>query len=205
MQSHLSESPGEVAWVKSLFPDCGCYGDVYDRFGLFGSNGPVVMAHCVYSGREERELIRKRGVFIAHCPQSNVNLSSGIAPAKSCLQDGLKVGLGSDIAGGFSLSGFRGISDAIQMSKMHWRLQDPDIKPLSFSEAFYLATKGGGAFFGKVGSFETDYEFDALVLDDAAWPSPSELEPESRLERLVYLGDDRCIRKKYVKGRKIVG
>ncbi|MCZ4064481.1 amidohydrolase family protein [Oxalobacter aliiformigenes] len=205
LQSHLSESLGEVAWVKSLFPDCGCYGDVYDRFGLFGSNGPVVMAHCVYSGREERELIRKKGVFIAHCPQSNVNLSSGIAPAKSCLQDGLKVGLGSDIAGGFSLSGFRGISDAIQMSKMHWRLQDPDIKPLSFSEAFYLATKGGGAFFGKVGSFETDYEFDALVLDDAAWPSPSELEPESRLERLVYLGDDRCIRKKYVKGRKIVG
>ena len=48
-------------------------------------------------------------------------------------------------------------------------------------------------------------EVDALVLDDAAWPSPSELEPESRLERLVYLGDDRCIRKKYVKGRKIVG
>lgn len=205
LQSHLSESPGEVAWVKSLFPDSRCYGDVYDRFGLFGSNGPVVMAHCVYSGWEERELIRERGVFIAHCPQSNVNLSSGIAPVKSFLQEGLKVGLGSDIAGGFSLSGFRSISDAIQMSKMHWRLQDPDVKPLSLPEAFYLATKGGGAFFGKVGSFETDYEFDVLVLDDAAWPSPSELKPESRLERLVYLGDDRCIRKKYIKGRKIVG
>lgn len=205
LQSHLSENPNEVAWVKSLFPDCGCYADVYDRFGLFGSNGPVVMAHCVYSCMEERELIRKRGVFIAHCPQSNVNLSSGIAPVKSWLQDGLKVGLGSDIAGGFSLSGFRGISDAIQMSKMHWRLLDPDIRPLSFSEAFYLATKGGGAFFGKVGSFETGYEFDALVLDDMAWPSLSELEPESRLERLTYLGDDRCIRKKYVRGRGIFG
>ena len=60
-------------------------------------------------------------------------------------------------------------------------------------------------FFGRVGSFEAGYEFDALVLDDALWPSLRPLAPEKRLERLVYLGDERCLRQKYVQGRKIFG
>ncbi len=203
LQSHLSESPAEVAWVKSLYPDSRCYGDVYDRFGLFGTHGPTVMAHAVYSTTEEVELIRKRGVFIAHCPQSNINLASGIAPAKAYLEEGIRIGLGSDVAGGFSLSGFRGIADAVQASKLHFRLLDQSRKPLSLSEAFYLATKGGGAFFGRVGSFEPGYAFDALVLDDGFWPSVEVPDPVDRLERLVYLGDDRCVRQKYVDGRTL--
>lgn len=205
VQSHLSENPGEVAWVKSLFPDSTCYGDVYDRFGLFGNAGPTVMAHCVYSTDAEMKLLRERGVFVAHCPQSNVNLSSGIAPVRKYLENGLSVGLGSDIAGGYSLSGLRAVADAVSVSRLYWRLVDEGCKPLALPEAFYLATKGGGAFFGKVGSFETGYEFDVLVLDDALWPSLRPLAPENRLERLVYLGDDRCIRQKYVRGRKIFG
>ena len=113
------------------------------------------------------------------------------------------MGLGSDISGGFSLSGFRAISDAIQMSKLFWRLQDADKKPLSLSDAFYLATKGGGAFFGKIGSFEQGYAFDALVLDDTFLASPARLDMVSRLERLVYLAGQDCIREKYVSGVKV--
>ena len=113
------------------------------------------------------------------------------------------MGLGSDISGGFSLSGFRAISDAIQMSKLFWRLRDTDKKPLSLSDAFYLATKGGGAFFGKVGSFEQGYAFDALVLDDTFLASPARLDMVSRLERLVYLAGQDCIREKYVSGVKV--
>ena len=203
LQSHLSENIAEGQWVQSLFPDSRFYGEVYDRFGIFGSHGPTVMAHCVYSCPDEVALMKERGVFIAHCPQSNVNLASGIAPAKSYLDGHQRMGLGSDISGGFSLSGFRAISDAIQMSKMYWRLLDTNRKPLSLSEAFYLATKGGGEFFGKVGSFETGYEFDALVLDDSCWPTPANPDVVSRLERLVYLADERCIQRKYVSGMKI--
>ena len=57
--------------------------------------------------------MKKRGVFIAHCPQSNTNLSSGIAPARRYLDEGLRIGLGTDIAGGHSLSMLRAIADAI--------------------------------------------------------------------------------------------
>ena len=206
VQSHLSENPGEVELVKSLMPDTAFYGDGYDRYGLFGGEARTVMAHCVYSTDAEVERIRKNGVWVAHCPNSNMNLSSGIAPIRKYLEMGLRVGLGSDVAGGQTESMFRAISDAIQVSKLYWRYLDSGARPLSFPESFYLATKGGGAFFGKVGSFEAGYEFDAVVLDDAGAPHPQPLTPAERLERAVYLGLDRDgIRAKYVKWKKTNG
>ena len=210
VQSHLSESKGEIDFVKFLRPDNPFYGDSYNDYDLFGKNDDIdtdvktVMAHCVWSTDEEVELMRKNGVFVAHCPASNMNLTSGIAPIRKYLDLGLNIGLGSDIAGGHSGSIFRAITDAIQVSKMYFRMVDEGYKPLVFSEAFYLATKGGGAFFGKVGSFEEGYEFDAVVLDDRVLPHPQGLNLAERMERAVYLGlDEKKIAAKYVAGEKI--
>lgn len=204
VQSHLSENQGEIAWVKELCPDAQGYGDAYDRFGLFGGDGcPTVMAHCVWSDEAERALMRERGVFIAHCPQSNTNLSSGAAPARVLLDEGQRIGLGSDVAGGAHLSILRAMADAIQVSKLHWRLTDPDAKPLTLPEAFWMATRGGGAFFGRVGAFEPGYEFDAVVLDDAALPCPFPLTPAERLARIVYLAEDRAVVHKYAAGTQL--
>ena len=211
VQSHLSESKGEIDFVKFLRPNNPFYGDVYDEYDLFGKNDDIntdvktVMAHCVWSTDEEVELMRKNGVFVAHCPASNMNLTSGIAPIRKYLDLGLNISLGSDVAGGHSESIFRAITDAIQVSKMYFRMVDEAYKPLVFSEAFYLATKGGGAFFGKVGSFEEGYEFDAIVMDDSVLVHPQELNLAERMERVVYLGlDEKNITAKYVAGRKIL-
>ena len=211
VQSHLSESKGEIEFVKFLRPEDPFYGDSYNDYDLFGKNDDIdtdvktVMAHCVWSTEEEVELMHKNGVFVAHCPASNMNLTSGIAPIRKYLDRGLNIGLGSDIAGGHSDSIFRAITDAIQVSKMYFRMVDESVKPLVFPEAFYLATKGGGAFFGNVGSFEEGYEFDAVVLDDSVLPHPQELTLAERMERAVYLGlDDRKILAKYAAGRKIL-
>jgi guanine deaminase len=74
-----------------------------------------------------------------------------------------------------------------------------------FPEAFYLATKGGGAFFGKVGSFEEGYEFDAVVMDDGVLAHPQALNLFERTERAVYLGlDEKSILAKFVAGRKLL-
>ena len=211
VQSHLSESKGEIDFVKFLRPDNPFYGHSYNEYDLFGKNDDIntdvktVMAHCVWSTDEEVELMHKNGVFVAHCPASNMNLTSGIAPIRKYLDIGLNIGLGSDIAGGHSDSIFRAITDAIQVSKMYFRMVDDAYKPLVFSEAFYLATKGGGAFFGKVGSFEEDYEFDAVIMDDAVLPHPQSLNLAERMERAVYLGlDDKNITAKFVAGKKIL-
>lgn len=203
MQSHLSENLGEIEWVKELCPDSKFYGDAYDQFELFGGECPTIMAHCVHSSEEEIALMKEKNVFVAHCPQSNTNIASGIAPIRIYLDKDMKVGLGSDVAGGAHLSIMRAMTDAIQCSKLRWRMYDQSLKPLNFEEAFYLATKGGGEFFGKVGSFEEGYEFDALVLDDENLPHPQELTLKERLERIVYLGDDRNVKSKYVAGRLV--
>ena len=204
MQSHLSENFGEIEWVKELCPGTHFYGEAYHQFQLFGGDCPTIMAHCVHSSEEELALMKKQGVYVAHCPQSNTNLSSGIAPARHYLEAGLHVGLGSDIAGGTSLSILRAMADAIQVSKLYWRLVDSSAKPLTLEEAFYLGTEGGGSFFGKVGSFREGYEFDAVILNSSTILTPLSLSPKDRLERLVYLSDDRNITGKYVSGRKIL-
>ena len=211
VQSHLSESKGEIEFVKFLRPENPFYGDSYNEYDLFGKNDDIntdvktVMAHCVWSTDEEVDMMCKNDVFVAHCPASNMNLTSGIAPIRKYLERGLHIGLGSDVAGGHSDSIFRAVTDAIQVSKMYFRMVDEACKPLVFSEAFYLATKGGGAFFGNVGSFEEGYEFDAVIMDDSILSHPQSLTLAERMERAVYLGlDEKNIQAKFVAGRKII-
>lgn len=205
IQSHLSENPGEVRLVHQLFPKAAFYGAGYDHFGLFGGSCKTIMAHCIYSGWDEIDLIQKNGVYVAHCPASNMNLASGIAPIRKYLELGIRVGLGSDVAGGESESIFRAISDAVQVSKLYWRLVDQRCQPLSFEEAFCLATVGGGEFFGKVGSFDAGYEFDAVVLDDDELCLKNDLTIQQRIQRDVYLqADQTCIVGKFARGRQII-
>lgn len=204
VQSHLSENYSEIAWVKELQPEAKFYGDAYDRFGLFGGSQPCIMAHCVHSSEEEIALMQKNGVFIAHSPLSNTNLGSGVAPITKYLEQGLRVSLASDIAGGDTENLFAVMAGAMRASKLRWRLLDQQVKQLSVDQAFYIATRGGGEFFGKVGAFEKGYEFDCVVLDDSALVHPQELSLRSRLERCFYLADDRQIAAKYVRGKKVL-
>jgi guanine deaminase len=258
LQSHLSENRREIEWVKELHPRSSCYGGVYESFGLFGQ-GPTVMAHCVHSGEEETALLASRGVWVAHCPQSNTNLSSGIAPVRRFLDRGLRVGLGSDVAGGVHSSIFRAMADAIGVSKLRRALLGNDEAPLTLEEAFWLGTAGGGSFFaaawagdagtaavrdgkaagngtaaltaaagnaavqagnaaaaadtgdtaadaagnGGPGSFEAGHDLDALIIDDAELAAPFDLSIRDRLERVVYLSENRHIIGKYVRGLRV--
>ena len=201
VQSHLSENKDEIAWVQSLEKDSTCYGDAYNLYGLFGQT-PTVMAHCVWTEGEELELMKQRGVMVAHCPTSNFNVASGMSPIRRFLNEGLQVGLGSDISGGHELIMFRMIVYAIQVSKMHYQ-QDHGQPFLTLSEAFWMATKSGGSFFGRVGSFEPGYEFDALVIDDSIL-NHDNYSLLHRLERYIYLGDDRQIEHRFCRGKEIV-
>lgn len=203
LQSHLSENLSEIDWVQELCPTSAFYGDAYDQFGLFGADCPTIMAHCVYSSDEEIRRMKENGAFVAHCPESNMNLASGIAPIRKYMQEGLKVGLGSDVAGGTKEDMFAAMMHAIQCSKLRWRVIDDTLAPLTASEVFYLATKGGGEFFGKVGSFEPGYEFDAVVLDDSRLKDVEPVSVADRIERFIYLEQEEDIRAKYVAGKEV--
>ncbi len=203
LQSHLSENQAEIALVRELCPKAESYTDAYYQLGMLRGK-PTVMAHCVWNDDREIERLKYSGAYVAHCPQSNTNIASGIAPVRKYLSRGLNMGLGSDVAGGAHTSIFRAMTDAIQVSKLRWRLVDQGDAQLTMAEAFYMATLGGGAFFGKVGSFEAGYEFDAVVIDDSALRSTRETGIHDRLDRAAYLSDDRHIAAKFARGHRII-
>lgn len=200
LQSHLSENKAEIAWVKELCPDTKNYGESYDRFGLLQHS---VMAHCVHTREDELELLKERECYICHCPQSNTNLQSGVAPVKHFLEKGAKLGLGTDVAGGANLSMFRAITDAIHVSKLRSCLLLEDAA-ITVEEAFFMASLSGGGFFGKVGSFLTGYEADFLVYERKR-ESIREESLLERLEMLLYTEKELFrMKAKFVSGRQIL-
>lgn len=200
VQSHLSENTGENAWVKELHPEIKDYASVYDTYGLFGQQ-KTVMAHCVHVSDDEIALMAKNQVYVAHSPHSNNNLSSGIAPVRQMLEAGVPVGLASDVSGSHEIAMPRILTVAAQVSKLKWLECGKKKASLNTQELFYLATKGGGSFFGKVGSFEPGYALDVLIIDDTSLEDVNERSLEERLQRYLYCGDDRNIHARYVQGK----
>ena len=148
-------------------------------------------------------MLKDGRVFIAHCPTSNENVIAGIAPAAHYLRGGYEIGLGSDVAGGHTLDLFAVLAAAVQVSKLRWRWVDASEKPLTLPEALYMATAGGGRFFGQVGLFEPGYAFDAVVIDDSANRNLRAFSPMERIERCAYLGSVK-VAAKFVDGRKVL-
>ncbi len=204
IQSHLSENQSEVAWVKELVPESTCYANAYEMFDTMGTPElPTIMAHCVYSDDKEMEILKSHGAYIAHCADSNMNLTSGIAPIKKFLDAGINIGLGKDDEEGSSMNMVKTKLNTLQASKMYYRLVDTSVKQLTFEEVFYLATEGGGKYFGKVGSFKEGYDFDAVVVDDSKMYSMRDMSIRERIERMVYNDADADVIEKFVKGKKV--
>lgn len=201
VQSHLSENKNEVAWVKELAPQAGSYADAYDRFGLFGDT-KTVMAHCVYCTPEEIALMAQKGVMAAHCPDSNSNLASGMANMRAFLNAGVRITLGSDLAGGCSVSILDAMAKAIRTSKQVFALGGG--APLTVAEALHLGTSAGGEFFDKQTGFCENAPLHAVVLDDAELVNTEKLSVSERLQRMVYLYEDRKIEAVYANGKKII-
>ena len=197
VQSHLSENRNEVAWVKELHPDLPSYTAVYDTFGLLRPE-KTIMAHAIYLSDEEKRLLRDKGVYLAHCAQSNANLTSGIMPLRRNLENGLTCTIASDVAAGHTPAMNKQIALTIEISKLYSLKHDRE-KALTIGEGLYLATKGPGRFYGQTGSFEKGYAFDALVIhmDDI---EGLERTPFEKLQQFIYDGDDRNIIARYVDG-----
>lgn len=201
VQSHLDENRTEIQMVKDRFPESSNYSDVYVQSDMFGNGVRTVMAHCIHTTEDEIQLLRDPDIFVAHCVHSNLDLASGVMPLRRYLDEGIQVGLGSDISGGHTLNMMDIMRTTIEASKYYFVKEG--MKPVSVSEVFYLATKGGGSFFGRVGSFEPGYVFDALVVDDDALPDMRGADITERVERFIYNGDDRQIKVRFCNGTEV--
>ena len=200
VQSHLSENTSEIEWVRSLHPDCAQYWETYDKYGLWKSD--TLMAHCVHSDEREREAIRTHGVTVVHCADSNTNICSGVAPIRTMLDEGIKVVLGSDIAGGAHLSMLNVIQMSIRASKIK-RIESGWTTPfLSVAEGYYLGTTAGAAYFGAKPGFRKGDKLHAVVIDDREYPDTGRLTLRERFDRAVYIAEPKDIVAVYADGKR---
>ncbi len=206
MQTHLSESPGEIAFVKQLFPDARDYVDVYDRFGLLG--GHSLFAHGVHLSERECARLSEAGASVIHCPTSNTFLGSGLMSMPHLRKAGrpVHIGVATDVGGGTSYSMLATLGEAYKVQMLG------GYKP-SAVELFAMATRGNAGrlrIAHETGAVEAGKYADLVVLDPCATPVlASRQEVSASLEDVLFslmiLGDDRAVSATYVRGRKVHG
>lgn len=201
VQSHMSENTREIAWVRELHPDCSQYWESYQKFGLW--NDRTLMAHCVWSDERERKAMKDAGVWVVHCPSSNENLASGYAPVRVMLNEGVRVVLGSDIAGGDHLSMFDNVAASIRASKARRVMDGWKTDFLTVAEAYYLGTSAAAELFHEKPGFAAGNPLHAIVLRDEDLPDVRELTARERFERCIYYRQKNAIQAVYSAGRKV--
>ncbi|MBR5020576.1 MAG: amidohydrolase family protein [Oscillospiraceae bacterium] len=201
IQSHLSENTGEIAWVKELHPDCQQYWETYAKYNMW--NDRTVMAHCVWSDERERKAIKDAGVWVCHCASSNEDLISGYAPIRVMLDEGVRVVLGSDIAGGDHISMFDNVTASIRASKARRIMTNWETDFLTVAEAYYLGTSAACEFFGEKPGFAAGNPLHAIVLRDNDLPDVRQRTTQERFERSMYRRQKDAIRAVYSAGRKV--
>ena len=100
IQTHISENETEVVKTLERFTEAKSYSEIYDIYGLLNEN--TILGHAVHLTKAEVELIKQRGAGVSHCPTSNFNLNSGIAPIGYFLDRGVKVRLLSSVSMGYN-------------------------------------------------------------------------------------------------------
>ena len=204
MQTHIAETPEEVAWVKDLFLDRRNYLDVYDHYGLCGER--AVFGHGIWLDEAELQRLHVCGAAIAHCPTSNFFLGSGALDFSRILKKErpVRLGLGTDIGAGTSFSILATLGAAYQAAQLNRQT-------LSAGHAYYLATRGGARALyldDRVGSIAPGMEADLVVLDMRSTPLIDFRMNQARdfTEQLfiqMTLGDDRAVQATYAAGHLV--
>ena len=202
LQSHVSENKGEVEWVKSLYPECSGYLDVYDKYQQLGPR--AIYGHGVWLNESELQRCYDTGTSLAHCPTSNQFLGSGLFDLQNAIkaQRPVRVGLATDLGAGTSFSMLQTLNETYKVAQLNGF-------PLSAGHAFYLATRGSAKSLyldDKIGSLEPGKEADLVVLNTQ---STSAIEYRMKycesIEEALFiqmtLGDDRAVEATYVAGK----
>lgn len=213
IQTHLCENPDEIAFTMSLFPNSKDYTSVYDDHNLL--NERAYMAHCVHMTDAEIDMLAERKTGVSHCANSNFSLHSGVCDVRRFLAKGVKVGLGTDVAGGYSPSMLDSIRSAFFASKtnkfIHRDMKnDPDYIPLAPAELLFLATLGGAQVLGlqdKIGNFTEKKAFDALWVDlkDGSLDLMGGETQQQKIEKFLFNGSAQNLKHVYVQGKRVSG
>lgn len=216
IQSHCNEGEWEHSVAIERFGKTDA--EALASFGLLGPKS--IMAHCTFMSEGDTRLFAETGTVVAHCPISNAYFANSACPVRRMHEAGVRIGLGTDISGGFSPSMYDNIRQAVMASRMLEEGVDALVDAtrrgagyparISAPEALYLATKGGAEALGlPTGSFEVGRAFDAQIIDTRrAFADLTGFgifnEPADRLARILYLATPDNIRQVWCQGKLVI-
>lgn len=215
VQTHLSEGDWEHQYAFDRYGASDAH--VLERFDLLTHR--TILGHVVHASDDDARLLRRYNAVVAHCPHSNAYFASAVAPVRR-LRDrfGLRVGLGSDISGGWSPSLWDTIRQAVVSSRMletgvdagrEARRRGVPGSALTIDDAFHLATAGGAeALDLRTGALVEGLLWDAIVVDTRAAANPLPVfddDPGDHrvFEKIAYLATAANIRDVWVHGRSV--
>ena len=208
-QTHLAEDAREMATVAEHFPEAADYLDVYDQAGGLGRK--ALFAHSIHLSDREVARMVETDSAIAHCPVSNMFIRSGVMPIGRYLDEGLRIGLGTDVAGAPELSVitqmqlgfFQHHSKAVVVGD-----ERPAPGPL---EWIRLGTLGGAQALGLddvIGSLEPGKEADLIAVDPEIGRPPTApacRDVDEVASRLIFRERPGMVRAAWVRGRQLEG
>lgn len=158
---HVAETRGEYDLTQKEFGMTPV--QFLDSIGVLGSN--VIAAHSVHLTPEDIEIFARRGVGVAHNPQCNMKLASGVAPVPAFLKAGVKVGIGTD---GVASNNDLDLFDEVRSAAFIHKLNSNDPTVLDARTALEMLTIGGARVLrmdDKIGSLEAGKRADIIILD----------------------------------------
>ena len=211
-QTHLSEDAGEIEEVRRLFPDARDYLDVYDVAGALGAR--TILAHAIHLSPREVARVAESGAGVAHCPASNLFLSSGLMPLGGYRAAGIPVGLGSDVAAGPELSMFTVMrAGAVTQRVLELAGRGTRADAVHGTGWLRLGTLDAARVLGMdgiIGSIEQGKEADLIAVDPRlTTPLPGDAPPledaDDVISRLIFRPHPNMVRAAWVRGRLLAG
>jgi guanine deaminase len=223
ISTHISEGVEEVAYTRAC--DEADHQIVPGRTGtqILQAHGLLsdqcVLAHGVHLDDPDAALLRQYKSAVCHCPLSNYFFAKGVFPCRKWLTLGNRIGLGTDVAGGYSPSLWATQRDTVISSRCLANHQyksraasgddyAADSSSLDYRHALWLATLGGAQALGLedwIGTLAVGMEFDAIIISPA--DSPIRCYPTDSVvdvfQKLCVLGDDRNVKRVFVQGREV--
>ena len=103
--------------------------------------GRSLAAHSIWLSPADMDIYVEYDVAVAHCPQSNAKLASGVAPVTELLGRGIRVGLGTD---GPASNNDLDLWEDMRFAAMLARIHEQDAAAMPAATALDLATRGSG-------------------------------------------------------------
>ena len=211
-QTHLSEDAGEIDEVRRLFPEARDYLDVYDRADALRPG--TILAHAIHLSDREVARLAESGAGVAHCPASNLFLSSGLMPLAAYRAAGMAVGLGSDVAAGPELSLFTVMrAGAVTQRVLELAGRAERGSATHGVEWLRVATLDAARVIGQadtIGSLEVGKEADLIAVDPKlttpiVGDDPPVESADDVMSRLIFRPHPNMVRGAWVRGRSLAG